>query len=244
MQAETSHRDAMTHPEPLRGISSMATRQVLAEMVLSFSAATGLAVELESAGGVDVAQRVRAGETFDLVVLAADAIDALIAAGLLQAGSRRALVDSEVAVAVPVAASRPDIGSEQALQRSLLAARAIGYSTGPSGDALLRLFERWGLAEQLRPQLVQARPGVPVGQLLAAGQVDIGFQQLSELMQQKGIALLGGMPPGLEIVTTFVGAVTTMSMRAAQAQALLDYMARPDTAALKQRHGMAAAASR
>jgi molybdate transport system substrate-binding protein len=244
MGAETPERNAMTNPEPLRGISSMATRQVLAELVLSFSATTRLAVELVSVGGVDAARRVRAGEHFDLVVLAADAIDTLIAEGLLQAEGRRALVDSAVAVAVPAAARRPDIGSEQALQRTLLAARAIGYSTGPSGNALLRLFECWGLAEQLRPRLVQARPGVPVGQLVAAGEVDIGFQQLSELMQLDGIALLGGMPPGLDIVTTFVGAVTTASTRAVQARALLDFMAGPDTAALKQRHGMAAAASR
>jgi molybdate transport system substrate-binding protein len=229
-------------PHSLRGISSMATRQLLAELAHRYQHNGGTRVDFVSVGGVDAARRVAAGEPFDLVVLAADALDALIAAGHLRAASRRALADSAVAVAVPAGATLPDIGSEDALRRALLAARRIGYSTGPSGNALLRLFERWGLASTLADRLVQARAGVPVGSLIAGGEVDIGFQQHSELQGIDGITLLGGLPPGLEIVTCFAGAVAVGSAEAEAAQALLDFMTAPANAALKQRHGMTAPA--
>lgn len=225
-------------PAPLTLISSMATRQVLADLAAAYREAGGAEVRVESVGGVDAARRVQAGEVFDLIVLAADAMAQLDAAGLLRAGSRRALVDSTVAVAVRAGAPRPDIGSEAALRQAVLAARSIGYSTGPSGNALLRLFERWGLGETLAPRLIQARPGVPVGSLVAGGEAELGFQQLSELMHLDGIALLGGMPPGLEIVTRFVGAIGAGSAQPEAARALLDFLGSDAGAALKQRHGM------
>jgi molybdate transport system substrate-binding protein len=227
------------NPKSLRGICSMATRQLLIELGVSFSERSSTAVDFVAVGGVDAARRVQAGEPFDVVVLAADALDGLIAAGHLLANSRRALVDSAVAIAVPTGTLAPDIGSEEALRRCLLTVNRIGYSTGPSGTALLRLFERWGLGEILAGRLLQARPGVPVGGLLASGEVDIGFQQLSELQGTDGISVLGGMPPGLEIVTTFVGAVGSGCTQVEAAQALLDFMAAPAHAALKRRHGMA-----
>ncbi|MCV2369608.1 substrate-binding domain-containing protein [Roseateles oligotrophus] len=224
----------------LRGICSMATRQLLTELGASFSEHSGMVIDIVAVGGVDAARRVQAGEQFDVVVLAADALDGLIAAGHLRADGQRALVDSAVAIAVPAGTPPPDIGSEEALRRSLLTANRIGYSTGPSGTALLRLFERWGLAETLAGRLLQARPGVPVGSLLATSQVDIGFQQLSELQGLDGIHVLGGMPPGLEIVTRFVGAVGSASTQVDAAQELLDFMAAPAHTALKLRHGMTA----
>ena len=112
------------------------------------------------------------------------------------------------------------------------------YPTGPSGTALLRLFERWGLKDALAARLVQARPGVPVGGLVASGEAELGFQQLSELMNVPGISLLGGMPPGLEIVTSFVGAVGACSAQPEAVGGLLDFMAADDTRALKRQHGM------
>lgn len=227
----------MTSPS-LRGISSMATRQLLADLGRLYTRVTGLRLDWLSVGGVDAARQVHAGEYFDVVVLAAEAIDALIASGHLRADSRRALADSSVAIAVAAGATRPDIDSEAALQQVLLASHRIGYSTGPSGSALLRLFERWQLSASLGPRLVQARPGVPVGRLIADGQVDIGFQQLSELSELDGVAVLGGLPPGLEIRTTFVGAVTVKAKQAEAAGALLEFLAAPEQAALKKRHGM------
>ena len=222
----------------ITAISSMATRQVLADLAAAYRKAHGVEVSIESVGGVDAARRVQAGEVFDLVVLASDAIARLSAEGHVLADSRRAIVDSAVALAVRQGAPQPDIASEEALRRSVLAARSVGYSTGPSGTALLRLFERWGLQDTLAARLVQARPGVPVGGMVASGEAELGFQQLSELMNLPGITLLGGMPPGLEIVTSFVGAVGARSAQPEAVRSLLDFMGGDDTCALKRQHGM------
>jgi molybdate transport system substrate-binding protein len=222
----------------ITGISSMATRQVLADLADDYRRRSGVLVEFESVGGVDAARRVQAGEPFDVVVLAADAIDKLIAAGRVVAGSRADLAHSGVAIAVRAGAPRPAIDSEDALRRAVLSARALGYSTGPSGVALARLFERWGIADAIRDRLVQAPPGVPVGALLARGEVELGFQQTSELLHLEGIEVLGPMPPGLEIVTTFSAGLCATSFRPDAARALLDFLRSPEAAQAKRRHGM------
>lgn len=223
---------------PIHVISSMATRLVLADLAAACEAATGIAARIESVGGVDAAKRVRDGEAFDAVVLAADAIEQLIDAGRIVPGSRVDLVRSGVAVAVRAGAPRPDIGSEDAVRSAVLAARTIGYSTGPSGVQLKKLFERWGIADALAARLVQAPPGVPVGQLVAEGQVELGFQQLSELMHLPGITLLGALPPAIQIVTVFSGGVTLAGRQSEAAQAVLACMASAAAAPIKQRHGM------
>jgi molybdate transport system substrate-binding protein len=221
----------------LTGISSMATRALLAELAAAWRQHGGGEVGFESVGGVDAARRVESGEAFDLVVLAADAIDKLLASGRAVAGSRTDLVHSGVAVAVRAGAPRPDIGNEAALRQTLLAARSVGYSTGPSGVALLRLFERWGIAESLRERIVQAPPGVPVGALVARGEVELGFQQRSELMHLEGIDLVGEMPAGAQIVTTFSAALCTASTQPDAVRELLAFLRSPDTAMLKRQHG-------
>ena len=219
-------------------ISSMATRHLLTALAQAHAQTGAPAVHLESVGGVDAARRVQDGEAFDLVVLASDAIAKLEVAGRLKPGSVRLIADSSVAIAVRAGSAPPDIGSEAALRAAVLQARSIGYSTGPSGTALMQLFERWGLMDTLKARLVQARPGVPVGSLVASGEVELGFQQFSELMDLPGITLLGGMPAEVDIVSRFSGAVTANATQPDAAQALLDFMASPATEALKRQHGM------
>jgi len=171
-------------------------------------------------------------------VLARDSIDKLVAAGHLLSDSVVDLARSGVAVAVPAGAPRPDIGSEAALRKAVLAAQTIGYSTGPSGVALAKLFDAWGLTEVLRGRTVVAMPGVPVGELVARAEVALGFQQLSELMNVDGIEVVGRLPRSLDIVTTFSGAVGARSSRPAEAAALLRFLASPATDGTKRRQGM------
>jgi molybdate transport system substrate-binding protein len=221
------------------GISSMATRQFLAEAVEAWRRQSGgIHVTLESVGGVDAAKRVHAGEAFDFVVLSADAIEKLAAASRVISGSRIDIARSGVAIAVRRGAARPAIHSEEALRHAVLAARSVGYSTGPSGVALQHLFARWGIADALASRIVQAPPGVPVGSLVARGEVELGFQQLGELMHLEAIDVIGPMPPGLEIVTIFSGAVCTTAAAPAVARGLLEYVASPAADAARQRHGM------
>ncbi|MBC7680718.1 MAG: substrate-binding domain-containing protein [Ferruginibacter sp.] len=216
----------------------MATRLLLAELVAGFQQCSGFRVEIESMGGVDAAKRVQAGEAFDVVVLASDAIDKLAAAGHLLADSRVDVVRSGVAVAVRAGAPRPDISSEDAVCAAVLAARSISYSTGPSGVALAQLFERWGIAGDIRSRLQQAPPGVPVGAMVARGEVELGFQQLSELLPLDGITILGPLPPAIQITTIFSAAIATTSTQADAVRALLDYMQSPKVAEAKRTLGM------
>ena len=217
----------------------MATRGLLAELA-GACPLDGVELRFESTGGVDAARRVAAGEVFDLVVLAADAMDKLAAAGHLMAGSLQAIANSPMAIAVRAGAPRPDVGSEGALREAVLLAHRIGYSTGPSGVALIALFDRWGITQALGDRLLQARPGVPVGSLIADGSVDLGFQQLSELLHVDGIEVLGPMPAGIEIVTTFTGAIGAYSTQEAEARQALSFLCSKAAAAAKRRHGMAA----
>ena len=223
----------------LKGISSMATRQVLTELAQAWQAQGGQAVHIESVGGVDAAQRVQAGqEAFDLVFLASNAIDKLQAAGRVIEGSKVDLVLSSTAVAVPAGAALPDIASEDAVRAAVQAAPSIGFSTGPSGVALQKLFERWGIAEEIKPRLVQARPGVPVGSMVASGEAALGFQQLSELIHVEGIQIVGNLPAAIAIDTVFSAGVVTGSTHAEEAQRLLAFMAAPEAAEAKRRQGM------
>ena len=216
----------------------MATRQVLADLVAGFAQQSGTQAAIESVGGVDAAKRVAAGEAFDVVILASDAIDKLLATGHLVPGSKVDWVRSGVAVAVRAGAPLPDLSSEDAVRRAVLAARSVSVSTGPSGVALAKLFERWGIAEQIADRIVTAAPGVPVGALVANGAVELGFQQLSELMNLEGITLLGPLPPEVQITTTFSAGIAATSTRPEAVRELLDFLASPARAETKRRHGM------
>ena len=232
MTLESTKLDVVT------GISSMAMRQVLTELADAYEQRSKQPVSIVSVSGVDAARRVGDGEAFDFVVLAADAIEKLAASGRVDPASRIDLARSGVAIAVPAGAPRPDIGSEEAVRDAVLRARSLGYSTGPSGLHLARLFERWGIAEAIAPRIVQAPPGVPVGTLAASGAVALCFQQLSELMDLPGIDVVGPLPPAIQLITVFSAAVCTASRRGAAAHATLAFLASAEGDAAKRRHGM------
>ena len=222
----------------LKLISSMATRQLLAELAALWQHGSGIEVCIESVGGVDAVKRVQAGEAFDGVVLASDAIEKLITAGQVLAGSRCDLACSSVAVAVKAGAAVPDIRTESALRSAIEAAPTIGFSTGPSGVALVKLFEHWGILAALQPRFVQAPPGVPVGTLVARGEVVLGFQQLSELMGLEGVSVVGTLPDAVGITTIFSAATCAASTQRATLARFLAFMAAGEAAQVKRRHGM------
>jgi molybdate transport system substrate-binding protein len=222
----------------LKAVSSMATRGLLAELLALYQTQGGGAVALESVGGVDAARRVRAGEAFDLVFLASDAIDKLVASAQLDGASKVNLADSGVALAVQASAPQPDISTAAAVREAVLAARSISYSTGPSGVALAQLFEAWGIAAQLEGRIVTPPPGTPVGSLVASGAVELGFQQRSELIHLEGIALLGDLPAAIQITTTFSAALSRASAYQEEGRALLQFLCSEQAAAAIRRQGM------
>ncbi len=229
-------------PTPLTGISSMATRLLLTELAAAYEQQTpDTTVHITAVGGVDAAKRVAAGEPFDVVILATDAIDRLIATGRVLPGSRVDVVTSGVAVAVPTGAPVPDLSTEDAVRQAVLAAPSLGYSTGPSGVALAGLFERWGIAAQIAGRIVTPPPGVPVGSLVASGQIALGFQQLSELMHLPGLQVLGPLPAAIQITTTFSAGIVAGTPHEEAARSLLAFLASPTCTAAKRRQGMAPA---
>lgn len=220
-------------------ISSMATKALLADLAALYQNQNpDIRVKVESVGGVDAAKRVEGGEAFDGVVLASNAIDKLIASGHVLAGSRSDLVLSGVAVAVPAGAPVPDISTEEALKAAILAAPTLGYSTGPSGVQLARQFEAWGIAGQIAPRIVQAKPGVPVGALVAKGEVALGFQQRSEMLGVPGITVVGGLPKAVEIITTFSGSIAATCQQPQAMRQLLAFWQSAACDELKRQHGM------
>jgi molybdate transport system substrate-binding protein len=222
----------------IKVISSMATKQVLAEIAIKYQLSSPHRVSIESVGGVDAAKRVRAGEAFDAVILAANAIEQLIAAGRIVAGSRVDLVKSGVYVAVKSGAPRPDISTEDAVKRAVSAARSISYSTGPSGVHLANLFARWGIAEEIKSRIVQAPPGVPVGSLVTNGEVELGFQQLSELINLGGVDVLGPLPPAIQIITIFAAGLSVTSSHAKAVRSMFDFMSSRAADSAKRNNGM------
>lgn len=231
----------------MKAISSMATRHVLADLAEAAVDAGLPKLDIESVGGVDATERVAAGEPFDLVFLADGALTRLADAGHVDAATLTPLVLSQVAVAVgsdlSTPAVRPDgpaFSDAAGLRAALRAARRIGYSTGPSGTVLVNTIDAWGLTPELGDRLVQAKPGIPVAKSLAEGDVDLGFQQLSELVGQPGIRILGVMPDDCAIDTVFAGAVATASAAPKDAARMLMFLASDEAAPIKLQHAFRA----
>ena len=220
----------------------MATKAILADLTQAYAAQTGVSVHIESLGGVDAAKRVQAGEAFDMVLLASDAIDRLIASGHVQTGSRSDWVRSPVAVAVQAGAAKPDLSNEAAVKAAVLASPTLSYSTGPSGVYLEKLFARWGIADDVKARIVVPPPGTPVGTLVAQGRAALGFQQLSELMALPGIDVLGTLPADIAFITTFSSGIPSViasdAARVAAVQSFFQFLASADVEDIKRKQGM------
>ena len=222
----------------ITGLSSMATRHILADLAGIYELQTGIGVDFRSMGGIEAAKLVRAGEPADVVALASKVMNSLEAEGHIANGSIVDFARSEIGIAVPAGSPRPGVESEQAVRRAMTEARRICYSTGPSGDHLRALCEKWGVTEAVLQRALVAPPGVPVASLVARGEADLGFQQLSELIGQPGIEVVGPLPPEIQSVTVFSAGVSAASHETEAARAFIAYIASAEAADAKLRHGM------
>lgn len=226
--------------QEISGLSSMATRPILTDLSEHVRRTCGIPVRFESAGGVEIARRVREGAEADLLVLAEGALAELEKEGHLLGGTVRPLWVSQVVAAVPDGTPVPAFDAESDLRAALLSAKGIAYSTGPSGTALVELITRLGLADTLSDRLVRAPAGVPAGSLLASGRADLAFQQRSELTDLSGVTVVGPLPGDTEINSIFSGGVLASSVRPGRAREVLDLLGSDTASGIARSRGMRA----
>ena len=188
--------------------------------------------------------RLERGEAIDVVIMAAPALADLIKQGKVRADSRVDLVNSYIGMAVKSGAPRPDISTMEAFKRTLLAAKSIAYSDSASGVYLsTELFPRMGIANEImrKSKKIEADP---VGGVVATGEFEIGFQQISELRPVKGIDIVGELPPGAQRVTVFAAGIPVTSKNPKAAKALINWLASPAAYAAIRKSGLEPVRSR
>ena len=222
----------------IKVIASPGVREAYNELVPQFEKASGHHVTVIWDGVTNVAKRVAGGEPADIVILPAAQIEDLTRQGKLAAGSRTDVARSGIGVAVRVGAPKPDLRSGEALKNALLKAETIAYSTGPSGVYIQRLLQQWGIADAVKARIVVAPTNTPVGEILAKGGAEIGFQQVSELINIKGIEFLGPLPSDVQDVTPFAAALHTSAAAPDAAKALMKFLSAPTAASAFKRAGM------
>jgi molybdate transport system substrate-binding protein len=219
-------------------LSTQATEQSYRELLPQFEKASGHTVKTTYTGTLDARKRIAAGEPFDLLIMASPDIDDFIKSGTLVAGSRIDLAKSGIGAGVPAGAAKFDISSTEALKKTLLSAKSIGYSTGPSGNYLITLFERLGIADQVKPKLKQTPTGVFVGSITANREVEIGFQQISEMATFPGVDYIGPLPADVQKMTIFSSGIAANAKQADAAKAWVKFITQPSSAEAFKKRGM------
>lgn len=228
----------MAYAAEIQVMSSNAMREAYLELVPQFEKASGHKVATSFVGSADIMKRMRAGETVDLVILQSSSVDELMQLGKLVPGSRVDLAKSGIGVAVRAGAPKPDISSSEALKRALLAAKSVVISSGPSGIYLAGLFQRMGIAAELKPKLIQTAPGGQSGDVVARGEAELGFQQVSEILPVKGIDYVGPLPADIQSITVFSAGTYAGAKQAEAAKAWTRFLTSPAAAPVIRKKGM------
>jgi molybdate transport system substrate-binding protein len=219
-------------------LSSNGVREAVNELIPQFEKATGHRVQVIWDGTLNIKKRIASGEVADLVVMPAEDVDALIASGGLISGSRVDLAKSIIGVAVRSGLAKPDVSTSESLKRALLAAKSIVISSGPSGVYLLDLWKKQGILQTLEPKLKQLPSGQGVGEAMARGEGELGFQQVSELLHADGITYVGPLPAEIQTVTIFSGGIPKAAKDVAVAREFLTFLKNPRNAAVLKKAGL------
>jgi molybdate transport system substrate-binding protein len=219
-------------------IGSPGFREAYTELLPGFEKTAGHHVTTIWGGVNEIAKRVAEGEAADIVILPRAQIDDLIRRGKLAPETRVDVAKSSIGVAIRTGAPRIDAASSDGIRKALLAAKSIAYSTGPSGVHMADVIRKWGLADQLKAKIKISPPDTPVGVMIARGDVEIGFQQVSELIRIKGIDYLGPLPSDIDEITVFSAAVHRNALAPDAAKALVKYLSAPEAAPTIRKTGM------
>lgn len=222
----------------IRVIAANAVKDAYVTLVAAFEMASGHKVATTWAGTESATRRVMAGEAYDIVIIGSRSIDQLIAAGKLAPGSRSDFATSRVGVAVRAGLPRPDVSTSEAVKAAVLAAGSVAYSAGPSGAYIAELFRTMGIAERVASKVRQPSSGAEVAQILARGEVDIAFAQVSEFLDVPGLVDLGPLPAGIQNITTYSAGQHVATASAGAAAALIRHLTAPEAAAAIRKMGM------
>jgi molybdate transport system substrate-binding protein len=209
-------------------IASNAAKEAVLDLIPAFEKSSGHKVTMIWAGTEAITKRISGGEVVDVVLIAAPNIDKLISEKKLVEGSRTNIAKSGIGVAVRAGLPKPDISSGDAVKKAVLDAKSVAYSSGPSGFYIAELFKKMGIAEQIKDKVKQTPSGVQVGEGVARGDADLGFQQISELLHVKGIDYLGPLPPDVQHFTIWSTGIHSASPSPDAAKALVKYLSGPD----------------
>ena len=222
----------------VRVLSTLALKGAVARVAAAYQAASGVRIDADFAPTLALLERLRGGETADLVILTREGLDEMTGEGRVAQKSVVDLARSYVGVAVKAGAAHPDIASEAALRAALLGARAVAYSRlGASGILFAQLIARLGIAEAVNARAVIIPAGF-TAERLVSGEADLAIQQISELKQIDGVEIVGPIPLGLQTPAVFSAGRMVASERAAAADHLLRYLASADVAPVLRATGL------
>jgi len=222
----------------IKVIASNGVKEALNELAPAFERETGHKFVIAFGLAAALKRRIEAGEAFDLAILPAAGLDDLAKQGRVDAGASAPIARSGVGIGIKKGAPRPDIGTPEALKRTLLSAKSITWAKeGQSGIYFAGLLERIGIAEQMKPKIVPAASGVEVGKLVAGGQVQLGVILVNELMVARGVEVLGPLPPELQNTTVFHAGVGVGSKDSSAAKALIKFLTTPSAGAVFKAKG-------
>ena len=228
-------RPAAAGAETIRVMISGGFSAALRDLAPAYTQQTGNDIEIVAGPSMGttpqaIPNRLARGEQADLVIMVGYALDNLIKAGTVAADSRTDLARSSIAMAVRTGAPKPDISTVERFRQALLSAKSIAYSDSASGVYIQNeMFAKLGIADAVRAKSTMI-PATPVGEIVARGDAEIGFQQVSELRPVPGIDIVGVIPPELQKITVFSGGVVTNSQHGPAARALLAFLGSPRAA--------------
>jgi molybdate transport system substrate-binding protein len=219
-------------------LGSTAMKYACIELLPQFEKETGHKVAAAWSSTPDIQKRVAAGEAADLVILGNSGTEELMKQGKLAPSSRANFAKASIGVAVRAGAPKPDIGSADAVKNAVLAARSVAFSAGTSGTYLVSMFQKLGVSDQVKSKTATVKPGEPVGEVVARGEAEIGFHQVSELLPVKGIDIVGPLPPDLQQITIYSGGIHIGSKEADAAAALVKFLTAAPASSILKKHGL------